>query len=43
MHHWNEVSEDENKGNIDWDQWRFIESKRRYIAINEALISDDIY
>lgn len=26
------VSEKESNGNIDWDEWIFIETKRRYVA-----------
>lgn len=32
LHHWNVVSESESKGNVDWEEWRFIESKRRYFG-----------
>ena len=30
IRNWNDVSEKERKGNIDWEEWRFTESKRRY-------------
>jgi hypothetical protein len=42
MHTVSVVTENESKGNIDWDEWRFIESKRRYIAINETPGFNDI-
>jgi hypothetical protein len=30
MQHWNVVSENESEGNFDWEEWRLIESQRRY-------------